>query len=102
MSSQNDVVSRLTDTSKYTGAHKQRFGEDGKGLGKVGREDIAIYNGSTSSEKRDHTVTATVAQTGPRQVVKAKTDEETYGVKPKKVTLFQYANKHDKGNTAWL
>jgi len=33
------AVDRLTDTSKYGGAHKQRFGSDGKGRGKEGRED---------------------------------------------------------------
>ena len=26
-------VEKMTDTSGYTGSHKQRFGEDGKGLG---------------------------------------------------------------------
>jgi len=33
------AVDRLTDTSKYTGAHKQRFDSGGKGKGKAGRED---------------------------------------------------------------
>jgi len=33
-----DVVDRLTDTSKYTGAHKARFDKEGRGLGKVGRD----------------------------------------------------------------
>jgi len=32
------VVDRLTDASKYTGAHKARFDKDGKGLGKQGRD----------------------------------------------------------------
>ena len=32
-------MERLTDTSKYTGAHKQRFTPDGKGRGKEGRVD---------------------------------------------------------------
>jgi len=34
----SSVVDRLTDASKYTGAHKQRFDKDGKGLGKQGRD----------------------------------------------------------------
>jgi len=34
----NAVVDRLTDASKYTGAHKARFDKDGKGLGKQGRD----------------------------------------------------------------
>lgn len=28
---------RMTDTSKYTGAHKARFDKQGKGRGKAGR-----------------------------------------------------------------
>ncbi|XP_037620306.1 tubulin polymerization-promoting protein family member 2 [Sebastes umbrosus] len=39
------AVDRLTDTSKYTGAHKERFDESGKGKGKTGREDIADNSG---------------------------------------------------------
>jgi len=34
------VYDRLCDTSKYTGSHKERFDETGKGRGKAGREDI--------------------------------------------------------------
>lgn len=37
---QSNVVNRLTDTSKYTGTHKERFTKEGKGKGKVGREDL--------------------------------------------------------------
>jgi len=37
--SQNSAMERLTDTSKYTGSHKQRFTPDGKGKGKEGRVD---------------------------------------------------------------
>merc|ERR1719356_665508 len=33
------AVDRLTDTSKYGGAHKERFDSSGKGKGKAGRED---------------------------------------------------------------
>ena len=29
----NDTVARLTDTSKYTGSHKERFDSSGKGKG---------------------------------------------------------------------
>ena len=32
-------VDRLTDTSKYTGSHKERFDESGKGKGIEGRVD---------------------------------------------------------------
>ncbi len=33
----DDIVSRLTDTKKYTGAHKHRFDDDGKGRGLAGK-----------------------------------------------------------------
>jgi len=39
------IFDRLTDTSKYTGAHKARFDKDGKGLGLDGRESVAKGNG---------------------------------------------------------
>ena len=31
-------MDRLTDTSKYTGSHKQRFDESGRGRGLEGRD----------------------------------------------------------------
>ena len=34
------AVDRLTDTSKYTGSHKERFDESGKGKGADGRYDF--------------------------------------------------------------
>jgi hypothetical protein len=38
-------VDRLTDTSKYTGSHKQRFDETGKGKGIAGRKDLVDGSG---------------------------------------------------------
>ena len=38
-------VQRLTDTSKYTGAHKERFNADGTGKGIEGREDLTKNDG---------------------------------------------------------
>ncbi|KAF7223824.1 tubulin polymerization-promoting protein family member 2 isoform X1 [Nothobranchius furzeri] len=53
------AVDRLTDTAKYTGSHKERFDESGKGKGKAGREDIpdssgyvAAYKGSGSYDDK--------------------------------------------------
>ncbi|XP_020787137.1 tubulin polymerization-promoting protein family member 2 [Boleophthalmus pectinirostris] len=45
------AVDRLTDASKYTGAHKERFDESGKGKGKAGREDIADTSGYVGAYK---------------------------------------------------
>lgn len=39
------TVDRLTDVSKYTGSHKQRFDETGKGKGLAGRKDIPDTSG---------------------------------------------------------
>ncbi|XP_062341423.1 tubulin polymerization-promoting protein family member 2 [Osmerus eperlanus] len=39
------AVDRLTDTSKFTGSHKERFDETGKGKGKVGREEVPDASG---------------------------------------------------------
>lgn len=39
------AVDRLTDTSKYTGTHKQRFDETGKGKGIAGRKDLPDTSG---------------------------------------------------------
>ncbi|CAG7836116.1 unnamed protein product [Allacma fusca] len=45
------VVDRLTDTSKYTGSHKERFDSTGKGRGIEGRRDVKDTSGYTSSFK---------------------------------------------------
>ena len=41
----SDFVDRMTDTSKYTGTHKHRFDEEGKGKGLEGRDSIAKGKG---------------------------------------------------------
>ncbi|XP_059199793.1 tubulin polymerization-promoting protein family member 2 [Centropristis striata] len=45
------AVDRLTDTTKYTGAHKERFDDSGKGKGKAGREDVPDSSGYVASYK---------------------------------------------------
>ncbi|XP_008057243.1 tubulin polymerization-promoting protein [Carlito syrichta] len=39
------TVSRLTDTTKFTGSHKERFDPSGKGKGKAGRVDLVDDSG---------------------------------------------------------
>ncbi|KAJ8919686.1 hypothetical protein NQ315_006214 [Exocentrus adspersus] len=39
------TVDRLTDTSKYTGTHKKRFDDTGKGKGIEGRKDLPDGSG---------------------------------------------------------
>lgn len=41
----SSLVDRMTDTSKYTGTHKQRFDESGKGRGLEGRDSVAKGEG---------------------------------------------------------
>ena len=48
-------VDRLTDTSKYTGAHKERFDESGKGKGIDGRENVADNTGYVGGYKEKDT-----------------------------------------------
>ncbi|NXF10387.1 TPPP protein, partial [Smithornis capensis] len=54
------TVTRLTDTSKFTGSHKERFDSSGKGKGKAGREDLVDNSGYVSGYKHagtyDHKV----------------------------------------------
>ncbi|KAK2919173.1 tubulin polymerization-promoting protein family member 2 [Channa argus] len=45
------AVDRLTDATKYTGSHKERFDGTGKGKGKAGREDIPDTSGYVSAYK---------------------------------------------------
>ncbi|XP_064466739.1 tubulin polymerization-promoting protein homolog isoform X2 [Ornithodoros turicata] len=45
------AVARLTDHTKYTGTHKQRFDDTGKGKGKDGREDPPDESGYVTGYK---------------------------------------------------
>jgi len=47
-----NVTGRMTDSSKYTGSHKERFGESGKGKGLDGREDLASKDGYVTGYKQ--------------------------------------------------
>jgi len=47
-----NVVDRLTDSSKYTGSHGNRFNEDGTGKGGAGRSDVTVIDGSTNAGAR--------------------------------------------------
>lgn len=53
----SSIVDRLTDTKLYTGAHKQRFDEDGRGRGLEGRDSVSkgagghgVYHGGAVSD----------------------------------------------------
>ncbi|XP_069460437.1 tubulin polymerization-promoting protein family member 3-like [Ambystoma mexicanum] len=54
------AVERLTDPSKYTGSHKERFDETGKGKGKSGRETVVENTGYVGAYKHAGTYDAKV------------------------------------------
>lgn len=45
------TVSRLTDTTKFTGSHKERFDHTGRGRGKAGRVEVVDTSGYVSGYK---------------------------------------------------
>lgn len=45
------AVGRLTDTSRYTGSHKERFDDSGKGKGREGREELVDNTGYVGAYK---------------------------------------------------
>ena len=47
------TVDRLTDTTKYTGSHKERFDEEGKGRGIAGRKDVVDESGYVTGFHHD-------------------------------------------------
>jgi len=49
------TVDRLTDSSKFTGTHKQRFDESGKGKGIAGRKDLVDESGYVSGYQHKDT-----------------------------------------------
>ena len=51
----SDVLERMTDTSKYTGSHKLRFDESGKGRGLEGRDSVAKGKGMTAGSVASQT-----------------------------------------------
>jgi hypothetical protein len=51
------AVDRLTDTSKFTGSHKERFDESGKGKGIAGRKDMVDQSGYVTGFKKEDSPT---------------------------------------------
>ncbi|ORX75728.1 hypothetical protein BCR32DRAFT_271731 [Anaeromyces robustus] len=94
------VTERLTDPSKYTGSHKERFDANGKGRGLAGREDLCINDGNTSSKSRNHAIENSVEPRPKNKPVVHKVNN--YGTTAKKVTFFEYANKNHAGEMVVL
>jgi len=49
------VVDRLTDVTKYTGSHKERFDDSGKGKGIAGRRNVVENSGYVSGYQHKNT-----------------------------------------------
>jgi len=49
------AVDRLTDTSKYTGSHKERFDDEGRGKGIAGRKENIDESGYVTGYKEKDT-----------------------------------------------
>lgn len=49
------TVNRLTDASKYTGSHKERFDDSGKGKGIAGRKELVDKSGYVSGYQHKDT-----------------------------------------------
>jgi len=70
-STKGTIYDKLTDSSQYTGAHKHRFDDDGRGRGKAGRDGISkggTPGGDLSSMTRTNLNTSgtTANPRGPR------------------------------------
>ncbi|KAM3873633.1 tubulin polymerization-promoting protein [Diretmus argenteus] len=59
------TVSRLTDTTKFTGSHKERFDNSGRGKGKAGRVDMVDTSGYVSGYKHAGTYEKKVTKPTP-------------------------------------
>ncbi|CEM06711.1 unnamed protein product [Vitrella brassicaformis CCMP3155] len=97
------IFDRLTDHTQYTGAHKHRFDEGGKGRGIAGREELVNIDGSTESSARRHAVEKTVdhvERAGRKPVVQGALGQQKFGTQaetPITIWLYRNGDKHFKG-----
>ncbi|GFE54629.1 doublecortin [Babesia ovis] len=96
-----DVFERLTDHRFFTGAHKERFDENGNGRGLAGREYLYIFDGYTQSTSRPHEVYSSVIRRPHKNVVPYGTlGLQKFGVQiatPKLMWLYRNGDKHHDG-----
>lgn len=96
-----NVFDRLTDTSFYTGIHKERFDELGNGRGLAGNENIFLIDGWTETATRTHEVYSTVIKKKRNPVVTPGTlGMQKYGIQiatPKNIWLYRNGDKYHSG-----
>eukprot|EP00036_Acanthoecidae_sp_10tr_P010249 CAMPEP_0182924810 /NCGR_PEP_ID=MMETSP0105_2-20130417/7529_1 /TAXON_ID=81532 ORGANISM="Acanthoeca-like sp., Strain 10tr" /NCGR_SAMPLE_ID=MMETSP0105_2 /ASSEMBLY_ACC=CAM_ASM_000205 /LENGTH=304 /DNA_ID=CAMNT_0025062619 /DNA_START=41 /DNA_END=955 /DNA_ORIENTATION=+ len=97
-----DVVKRLTDHTKYTGTHAERFNDDGTGKGKAGREDIFSNDGSTNARER---MSKSDKKHSRKEVVERKWDGRKFTTQadmPRRIKVFGFGNHNDPGTIVVL
>lgn len=96
-----NVFDRLTDTTFYTGIHKERFDELGNGRGLAGNENIFLIDGWTETATRTHEVYSTVIKKKRNPVVTPGTlGMQKYGIQiatPKNIWLYRNGDKYHSG-----
>ncbi|KAI8994403.1 hypothetical protein BC832DRAFT_569316 [Gaertneriomyces semiglobifer] len=96
-----DVTARLTDPRGFTGTHKQRFDEEGRGRGMAGRMDLVDYDGNTTSATRSHNPYGSDQDLHPHRGsetnLSRSKSRESVGATAKKIKIFEYAEKHSNG-----
>jgi len=101
MSKAKSVTDRLTDTTKYTGMHANRFDEEGKGRGLAGRAELVNYTGSTNAKA----IEATVPHEEKKPVVHGQLGKQKFGTQATKVascTFYRNGDKHHNGEKILL
>ncbi|BAM42262.1 tubulin polymerization-promoting protein [Theileria orientalis strain Shintoku] len=99
-----DVFERLTDHRFYTGIHRERFDENGRGRGMAGRENLYLFDGSTESFSRVHEVYSS-ALPRARPPVSSRVPVRKFGLQvsaPKLMWLYRNGDKHHDGLPFYL
>lgn len=102
----DSVVDRLTDASRYTGAHKERFDGDGHGRGIAGRRDADTsdlsnltrpnLSGSAPPPAAIHATSAATHE--PKKLEKFGTQAAV----PLSIMVWKHGDKFDKGEKVML
>ncbi|XP_952938.1 uncharacterized protein TA07545 [Theileria annulata] len=100
------VFERLTDHRFFTGSHRERFDENGRGRGLAGRENLYFFDGNTESYSRVHEVYSSVLPRQRRPMVPPNTlGVKKFGVQiepPKLVWLYRNGDKHHDGVSFYI
>eukprot|EP00375_Theileria_parva_P001233 XP_763904.1 hypothetical protein [Theileria parva strain Muguga] len=103
---ERSVFERLTDHRFFTGSHRERFDESGRGRGLAGRENLFLFDGSTESYSRVHEVYSSVLPRQKGPVIPPNTlGVRKFGVQiqpPKLVWLYRNGDKHHDGVSFYI